>query len=66
MEFFEIMQGQCVQLLRGGPEMIIKSINSKGICCTWYDTLFQKHRTGVFSPDDIKVFSGDEAVGSID
>jgi len=66
MKFFEIMQGQSVQLVRGGPEMIIKSVNSQGICCTWYDIFFRKHRTAYFSSDDLRVFEAEEEVMKID
>jgi len=60
MDFFEIMEGQSVQLIRGGPEMVIKSINSQGIGCTWFDSAFQKHREAYFQPGDLKVFESPE------
>jgi len=66
MEFFEIMQGQSVQLVRGGPEMIIKTINSQGICCTWFDKSFQRHRSAYFNSEDLRVFSGADTQIKID
>ena len=66
MDYYEIMQGQPVQLVHGGPEMIIKTINSGGICCTWYDAPFQRHRTAYFNSQDLKIFESDENREKID